>query len=67
MTTDQVEASTFLLGQTGLLVWTISGMRADLKNLTDWVSRIGDTSERTSLRLAKIEGRLHIEPEQEDI
>ena len=66
ITTDQVEASIFLLGQTGLLVWTISGMRADLKNLTGWVSRIGGTSERTALRLAKIEGRLHIEPEPED-
>jgi hypothetical protein len=66
MTTDQVEAGIFLLGQTGLLVWTISGMRADLKNLTSWVSRIAGTSERTALRLAKIEGRLHIEPEPEE-
>jgi len=41
-------------------------MRADLKNLTGWVSRIGSTSELTALRLAKIEGRLHIEPEPED-
>jgi len=66
MTTDQVEAGIFLLGQTGLLVWTISGMRADLKNLTGWVSQIAGTSERTALRLAKIEGRLHIPPEPED-
>jgi hypothetical protein len=66
MNSEQIEAAIFLLGQTGLLVWTISGMRADLKNLTGWVSRIGGASERTALRLAKIEGRLHIEPEPED-
>jgi len=66
MTTEQVEAGIFLLAQTGLLVWTISGMRADLKNLSGWVSKIAGTSERTALRLAKIEGRLHIDPEPED-
>ena len=66
MTTDAVEAGIFILAQTGLLVWTISGMRADLKNLAVWVSKIASTSERTALRLAKIEGRLHLDPEQEE-
>jgi hypothetical protein len=66
MTTEQVEAGIFLLAQTGLLIWTISGMRADLKNLSAWVSKVAVTSERTALRLAKIEGRLHIEPEPEE-
>jgi len=66
MTTEQVEAGIFLLAQTGLLVWTISGMRADLKNLSGWVAKVAGTSERTALRLAKIEGRLHIEPEPEE-
>ena len=65
MTTEQVEAGIFLLAQTGLLIWTISGMRADLKNLSGWVAKVAGTSERTALRLAKIEGRLHIEPEPE--
>lgn len=62
MNTEIVEAGIFILAQTGLLVWTISGMRADLKNLTGWVSKISNTGERTALRLAKIEGRLHIDP-----
>jgi hypothetical protein len=66
MTTEQVEAGIFLLAQTGLLIWTISGMRADLKNLSGWVAKVAGTSERTALRLAKIEGRLHIEPEPEE-
>jgi len=66
MTTDAVEAGIFILAQTGLLIWTISGMRTELKNLSGWVSKVADTSERTALRLAKIEGRLHIDPEPED-
>lgn len=66
MTTDAVEAGVFILAQTGLLIWTISGMRADLKNLSVWVSKIASTSERTALRLARIEGRLHLDPEPEE-
>ena len=66
MTTDAVEAGIFILAQTGLLIWTISGMRADLKNLSGWVAKVAGTSERTALRLAKIEGRLHIEPEPDE-
>ena len=65
MSTEQIEAAIFLLTQTGLLIWTISGMRADLKNLSGWVAKVAGTSERTALRLAKIEGRLHIDPEPE--
>jgi len=66
MTTEQVEAGIFLLAQTGLLIWTISGMRTELKNLSGWVSKVAGSSERTALRLAKIEGRLHIEPEPDE-
>ena len=62
MPSQEVQAALFLLAQTGLLIWTISGMRADLRNLESWVKNVAATSDRTALRLAKIEGRLHIEP-----
>ena len=56
------EYAMFLAAQTGLLIWTISGMRSDQRNLAIWVQSIAKTSSRTALRLAAIEGRLHIEP-----
>jgi hypothetical protein len=37
-------------------------MNANLKNLTSWVAKTAHTAERTALRLATIEGRLHIDP-----
>jgi hypothetical protein len=66
MPTCAVEAGIFILAQTGLLIWTISGMKTELKNLSRWITKVAGTSDRTALRLAKIEGRLHIDPEPED-
>lgn len=62
MDKDLAEYAIFLAAQTGLLVWTLSSMNTNLKNLTSWVAKTSLTAERTAIRLATIEGRLHIDP-----
>ena len=62
MDKDLAAYAIFILAQTGLLVWTLSTMNANLKNLTSWVAKTSHIAERTALRLATIEGRLHIDP-----
>lgn len=35
-----VAAALFLIAQAGMLVWTVSAIRADLKNITGWLHQI---------------------------
>ena len=53
-----VELAIFAIGQLGALIWLLSGMRADLKNLTVWVTKIDTRSDANAIETADLRGRL---------
>lgn len=48
--------------QIGALIWALSGMKSDLKNLAGWVSKIDRRSEDTATVQAEMRGHLSTLP-----
>ena len=44
--------------QIGTLVWLLSGLKSDVKNLTGWVSNIDKRQQETANLAAELKGRL---------
>jgi hypothetical protein len=63
LTPEQIEIAIFFISQTAIAIWGISGMKSDLRNLTEAVSQLEKQSSDTRDRVLRIEGRLHIDPE----
>lgn len=59
-TETKVEIALFFVSQTGLLLWTLSGMKNDVRNLLGWVKEINSAASDTRDRVLRIEGHLHI-------
>ena len=53
-----VEIAITALLQVGALVWYLSGMKQNVKNLDAWVKTIDDRGSATALLAAELKGRL---------
>ncbi len=42
--------------QIGALIWSLAGIKSDVRNLTSWVGKIDERSDKTSLIVARLEG-----------
>jgi hypothetical protein len=49
--------------QIGTLVWLLSGLKSDVKNLTGWVSNIDKRQQETANLAAELKGRLEARAE----
>jgi hypothetical protein len=49
--------------QIGTLVWLLSGLKSDVKNLTGWVSNIDNRQQDTANLAAELKGRLEARAE----
>jgi hypothetical protein len=48
--------------QLGTLLWFLSGMRSDVKNLTGWVRGVAETAETAKTEAAELKGRVDTLP-----
>jgi hypothetical protein len=49
--------------QIGTLVWLLSGLKSDVKNLTGWVGNIDKRQQETATLAAELKGRLEARAE----
>jgi hypothetical protein len=49
--------------QIGTLVWLLSGLKSDVKNLTGWVGSIDKRQQETATLAAELKGRLEARAE----
>jgi hypothetical protein len=48
--------------QIGTLVWLLSGLKSDVKNLTGWVANLDKRQQETANLAAELKGRLEARP-----
>jgi hypothetical protein len=58
-TLEELEIAIFIATQTGLLIWILSDIRADLKNLNTWVTRLDARNYANGNEIAELRGEAH--------
>lgn len=48
--------------QVGTLIWLLSGLKSDVRNLTGWVARIDDRATATAQTTAELKGHVEVLP-----
>lgn len=48
--------------QLGTLLWFLSGLKSDLRNLTGWVRNVAKSADDTALEHAELKGRVESLP-----
>lgn len=54
----RVEIAIFAAAQVGMLIWLLSGLKEEVKNLTGWIRNIDARSARTADLAAELKGKV---------